>query len=46
MAERWLITGGTGQVGTALRRLSLPGIEMFAPSRDQLDLARLLYEQE
>lgn len=41
MAERWLVTGGTGQVGTALCRLNLPGIEMFAPSRDQLDLARL-----
>ena len=41
MAERWLVTGGTGQVGTALRRLNLHGIEMFAPSRDQLDLAKL-----
>jgi dTDP-4-dehydrorhamnose reductase len=41
MAERWLVTGGTGQVGMALRRLDLPGIEIFAPSRDQLDLAKL-----
>lgn len=41
MAERWLITGGTGQVGTALRRLNLPGIEIFAPARDRLNLAQL-----
>jgi dTDP-4-dehydrorhamnose reductase len=41
MAERWLVTGGNGQVGTALRRLDLAGVEMFAPSRDQLDLATL-----
>ena len=41
MPERWLVTGGTGQVGMALRRLHLPGVEMFAPTRDQLDLANL-----
>lgn len=41
MVERWLVTGGTGQVGKALRRLDLPGVEIFAPSRDQLDLAKL-----
>jgi dTDP-4-dehydrorhamnose reductase len=41
MAERWLVTGGTGQVGTALRQLNLPDIEMFAPSRDLLDIAKL-----
>jgi dTDP-4-dehydrorhamnose reductase len=41
MAERWLVTGGTGQVGTALQRLSLPGVEIFAPPREQLDLAAL-----
>jgi dTDP-4-dehydrorhamnose reductase len=41
MAERWLVTGGTGQVGTALQRLSVPGVEVFAPPREQLDLAAL-----
>lgn len=41
MPERWLVTGGTGQVGMALRRLELPGIEMLAPTRDQLNLANL-----
>lgn len=41
MAERWLITGGTGQVGQALRRLDLPGVEIIAPSRDELDLVAL-----
>jgi dTDP-4-dehydrorhamnose reductase len=46
MAERWLVTGGTGQVGTALRRLNLPGIEIFAPSRSQLDLAKLPVDLE
>lgn len=35
----WLLTGGTGQVGLALRRLSLPGMEILAPGRDVLDLA-------
>ncbi|PLK27167.1 dTDP-4-dehydrorhamnose reductase [Novosphingobium sp. TH158] len=41
MAERWLVTGGTGQVGQALRRLELPGVEIVAPSRAELDLAAL-----
>ena len=41
MAERWLVTGGTGQVGLALQRLSLPGVEVFAPPRAELDLAAL-----
>lgn len=41
MAERWLVTGGTGQVGQALGRLDLPGVELWLPTRDQLDLANL-----
>lgn len=41
MAEKWLVTGGTGQVGTALRRNPPPGVEIFAPARDVLDLANL-----
>lgn len=41
MTERWLVTGGTGQVGSALRRLTLPGIEICAPDRSELDLANL-----
>lgn len=45
MAEKWLLTGGTGQVGLALRRLAIPGagampgVEVIAPGRDMLDLA-------
>lgn len=42
MAERWLLTGGTGQVGLALRRNPPPGIEILAPGRAELDLARPL----
>lgn len=41
MLERWLVTGGTGQVGMALRRLELPGVEIIAPTRDELNLANL-----
>lgn len=41
MTERWLVTGGTGQVGSALRRLPLPGIEVWTPTRSELDLANL-----
>ncbi|OXE36980.1 MAG: dTDP-4-dehydrorhamnose reductase [Phenylobacterium zucineum] len=33
-----LLTGGTGQVGAALRRLSCPGFEVYAPERETLDL--------
>jgi dTDP-4-dehydrorhamnose reductase len=33
-----LLTGGSGQVGTALRRLAPPGWELHAPSRAELDL--------
>jgi dTDP-4-dehydrorhamnose reductase len=34
-----LVTGGTGQVGTALRRLGPKfGVEIVAPGRDELDL--------
>jgi dTDP-4-dehydrorhamnose reductase len=42
MAERWLLTGGTGQVGLALRRNPPPGVEIDAPGRDALDLAQPL----
>ena len=41
MPERWLLTGGTGQVGQALRRNPPSGVEIVAPSRDQLNLADL-----
>jgi len=41
MAEKWLLTGGTGQVGLALQRLALAGVEIVAPTRDALDLANL-----
>jgi dTDP-4-dehydrorhamnose reductase len=41
MTERWLVTGGTGQVGLALQRLTLPGVEIIAPPRAELDLAAL-----
>lgn len=35
-----LVTGGTGQVGTALRRLGPRfGVELSTPGRDELDLA-------
>lgn len=34
-----LLTGGTGQVGAALRRLSGEGFQIHAPARDQLDLS-------
>lgn len=39
MPERWLLTGGTGQVGLALRRIAPAGVEIVAPGRTQLDLA-------
>lgn len=39
MTERWLLTGGTGQVGLALRRSPPPGVEIVAPGRADLDLA-------
>lgn len=41
MPDRWLVTGGTGQVGKALSRLALKGVEIAAPTRAELDLARL-----
>lgn len=44
MAERWLLTGGTGQVGLALRRNPPPGVEIVAPGRDVLDLSTLIDE--
>ena len=40
-SEKWLITGGTGQVGLALRRNPPPGVEIFAPPSEVLDLAAL-----
>jgi dTDP-4-dehydrorhamnose reductase len=42
MAERWLLTGGSGQVGLALRRNPPPGVEIVAPGRDVLDLSTLI----
>ena len=42
MAERWLLTGGTGQVGLALRRNPPAGVEIIAPDRDVLDLSTLI----
>lgn len=41
MAEKWLLTGGTGQVGLALQRLAPAGVEIVAPGRSELDLANL-----
>jgi dTDP-4-dehydrorhamnose reductase len=36
-----LVAGGTGQVGIELLRLEWPGsIELYAPSRDELDITR------
>lgn len=39
MPECWLLTGGSGQVGLALRRNPPAGVEVIAPCRDELDLA-------
>lgn len=41
MNQRWLLTGGTGQVGLALRRNPPSGVEIVAPPRAELDLANL-----
>jgi dTDP-4-dehydrorhamnose reductase len=41
MTDSWLITGGTGQVGLALRRNPPPGVRIIAPGRDTLNLAAL-----
>lgn len=41
MAEAWLVTGGTGQVGLALRHSPPPGVRIVAPPRNELDLAAL-----
>lgn len=41
MAERWLLTGGSGQVGMAVRRCAPPGVDIIAPPRAALDLAAL-----
>lgn len=41
MAERWLVTGGTGQVGHALLASPPAGAKLVAPTRTQLDLAAL-----
>lgn len=40
MAERWLLTGGTGQLGRALSRMVPDDVELVAPTRRDLDLAR------
>src|SRR3569833_4204877 len=37
---RVLLLGGTGQVGTEIRRLSSAGVDLDAPSRARLDLTR------
>lgn len=34
----WLVTGGSGQVGGALAANPPPGVRVFAPGRDQLEL--------
>jgi len=39
MTETWLLTGGSGQVGQALRRSQPLGVRIIAPGRDVLDLA-------
>ena len=41
MTDNWLITGGTGQVGLALRRNPPEGVRIIAPGRDALNLAAL-----
>lgn len=41
MAETWLVTGGTGQVGMALARGAPSGVQIVAPSRAEFDLAAL-----
>lgn len=41
MTEKWLLTGGTGQVGMALRRSPPSGVEIFAPTREEFNLADL-----
>lgn len=42
MAERWLLTGGTGQVGGALAAiLARAGAQAWVPNRAELDLAAL-----
>lgn len=38
-ASVWLVTGGTGQVGGALRVAPPPGVRIVAPERAALDLA-------
>ncbi len=41
-SRRWLVTGGNGQVGRALRETPLPaGVELYMPGREVLDLADL-----
>lgn len=39
--QTWLVTGGSGQVGSALRRNPPAGVRILAPGRDTLDLAEL-----
>ncbi len=40
--RRWLVTGGSGQIGQALGETSLPaGVELLVPDRSLLDLSDL-----
>lgn len=39
--QTWLVTGGTGQVGSALRRDPPAGVRILAPGRAAFDLAQL-----
>jgi dTDP-4-dehydrorhamnose reductase len=41
MAETWLVTGSTGQVGLALTRAAPAGVTIVAPPRAAFDLADL-----
>lgn len=46
-SRRWLVTGGTGQVGRAIGETPLPAnVALFAPGRDILDLADLCDMEE
>ena len=41
MAERWLLTGGSGQVGRAVRHFAPSWVDIIAPARATFDLASL-----
>lgn len=38
--QTWLVTGGSGQVGSAIVAGSPPNVRMLAPGRDRLDLSQ------